>query len=592
MQDMLPSEIQFELSNIALIISAIAVLVSIAAIFFNLLPFFQELRNKRILKNKLGLGPYNEATINNSTRYYIRPKCSNLDPASEEEPRLALIATRESLFNKVDDFLDKEGSKRHLIILADSGTGKTSFMLNYYAYNYKKRYPKKRHNLALIPLGAKDSDGLIEKIEDKSETAIFLDAFDEDVKAVHDHKKRMSELFDLCREFKRVIITSRTQFFPKDEEIPKETGIMKIEPRKAGEIQAYELWKLYLSPFDDKEIKKYINKKFSLLSYKAKRKANEYLEKVPLLSVRPMLLAHISDIVTSNKAVEYTYELYEIMVEAWLERESVGIKEEKSELRKFSELMAVELYSNREKRGAEEITSNELMALSEEWGIKMPSWRLKGRSLLNRDADGNYKFAHRSIMEYLFSYRLVQGDQNCFGIVMSDQIKKFVYEMLSMNDELVYDFLQEYDVIAVDHTKCKEYGNILKVNDVSITVINEAFISVSDCSLRLAYSKDKIGENDYKSAIRFLRHSEVYNLYREGGYRVLSKKFIQLATMPTSIKDKMKNIEEEFIVNEYDKIRNTLRLPAENDIYYILVLYLPYKSEEVYVQQPSRLKNL
>ena len=565
MQDLLPSEIQFELNNVALIISAIAVLVSIAAIFFNLLPFIQELLNKRILKDKLGLGPYNEATINNSTRYYIRPKCSNLDPASEEEPRLALIATRESLFNKVDDFLDKEGSKRHLIILADSGTGKTSFMLNYFAYNYKKKYPRKRHNLALIPLGAKDSDELIEMIEDKSETAIFLDAFDEDVKAIHDHKGRMSELFDLCSDFKRVIITSRTQFFPKDEEIPKETGVMKIGPRKAGESQVYELWKLYLSPFDDKEIKKYINKRFSFLDLYSKKKANRYLEKVPFLSVRPMLLAHISDIVNSDENVKYAYKLYEIMVDAWLERESVGIKEEKSELRKFSELLAVELFSNREKRGTEEITSNELMMLSEKWGIKMPSWRLKGRSLLNRDADGNYKFAHRSIMEYLFAYRLVQGDKNCYNVIMTDQIKIFVSEMLDINDKSANEILLRNELIAIGY-------------DVS----SDEYIGVSDESLNYIYSNESLIKDEIVlgMALNKMPKSELEKKY-------FNESFSEYALMLRKVV-----FDKDFDVANTHWFKNDLYNKINDDnIDLKLVIILPHKKPEILAEKPNRLES-
>ena len=52
---------------------------------------------------------------------------------------------------------------------------------------------------------------------------VFLDALDEDTKAIADHKERISELMQLAKKFKRVIISCRTQFFLKDEEIPIET---------------------------------------------------------------------------------------------------------------------------------------------------------------------------------------------------------------------------------------------------------------------------------------------------------------------------------------------------------------------------------
>jgi len=122
-------------------------------LFFGFLPFiiksitpltklystFKEFKDRKNLTEKLSRGAYDEETIKQSTKYYISPKCSNIDPAQEEEIRQALMATRESLFDKIDYFLDHDSSKRHLLILADSGTGKTSFVLNYYAYNFTSK---------------------------------------------------------------------------------------------------------------------------------------------------------------------------------------------------------------------------------------------------------------------------------------------------------------------------------------------------------------------------------------------------------------------------------------------------------------------
>jgi hypothetical protein len=113
-------------------------------LFFRFLPFIiksitpltklystvKEFKDRKILTEKLSRGAYDKETIEQSTKYYISPKCSNIDPAQEEEIRQALMATRESLFDKIDYFLDHDSSKRHLLILADSGTGKTSFVLN------------------------------------------------------------------------------------------------------------------------------------------------------------------------------------------------------------------------------------------------------------------------------------------------------------------------------------------------------------------------------------------------------------------------------------------------------------------------------
>jgi predicted NACHT family NTPase len=117
--------------------------------FTRLLSFISEARNRQILMARISQGSYDKETILQSTQFYISPKCSNIDPAQEEEVRQALMATRESLFEKIDYFIDHGSSKRHLLILADSGTGKTSFVLNYYAYSLRRR-KRKAANLFLV----------------------------------------------------------------------------------------------------------------------------------------------------------------------------------------------------------------------------------------------------------------------------------------------------------------------------------------------------------------------------------------------------------------------------------------------------------
>ena len=116
-----------------------------------------------------------------------------------------------------------------------------------------------------------------------------------------------------------------------------------------------------------------------------------------------MLLSYIPDLVQSNTPLNKVYQLYEAMVRAWLERENVWVDEQK--LREFSERLAIDIYTKRETRGAERIPYEELISLEQTWQIDLENWQISGRSLLNRDAKGNYKFAHRSIMEYLFAVR-------------------------------------------------------------------------------------------------------------------------------------------------------------------------------------------
>lgn len=474
----------------AIIFSFIGIVLGVGKLMAAFLPIIREFRTKQILDKKFSQGPYDEATIQNSTRYYIHPKCSNIDPAREQEMRSALIATREDLFINIDKFLDEDNSYRHLLLLGDSGTGKTSFMLNYYAYNYTQRTKRKRQKLYIVPLGIPNADALIEKCEDKPNTSILLDAFDEDTKAISDHHKRMNNLMASCQSFKRVIITSRTQFFPMDEEIPTETGIARIGPRSAGVKLTYEFCKVYLSPFDDYEVIRYLKKRFPIWRYNLRKRAIEYVLKIPMLSVRPMLLAHIPFIVSSNRNINNSSELYEIMIDAWLDRETTRDKENKTSLRKFSELLAVNIYCNREERGMEQVLPDELSELSAKWGFSISQRKLTGASLLNRDAKGHYKFAHRSIMEYFFVISLIKGDDQCYRILLTDQMKKFIMELFcvtttSLLREYLKVDLMACGVASIESIYNRQNTEFKGVEDV---LINTRFIT----NLKLEQKKNEL----------------------------------------------------------------------------------------------------
>ena len=116
------------------------IIYSIMKIVVAIYPLWRDRQNRQYLDQKLSRGPYDKATIERSTRYYISPKCTNIDPGQELEIRHALIATREYLFDKIDQFIEHDNAHRHLLILADSGTGKTSCLFNYYVHNSFRPY--------------------------------------------------------------------------------------------------------------------------------------------------------------------------------------------------------------------------------------------------------------------------------------------------------------------------------------------------------------------------------------------------------------------------------------------------------------------
>lgn len=367
--------------------------------------------------------PYPPDIIKSATRYYIPPYYSHIDPTQETEIKTTTVA-KGKLFDKVDNILScNDPEFRHLLLLADSGMGKSAFVLNY-SVHYKNLLKKKRQCLALVLLGMSDADENITKIKNKPNTVLFLDAFDEYINSIENHGKRLRELMSRCQQFNRVVVTCRTQFF---DEIQEETGIPNIWPGKKG---TYKFGRLYILPFDDNQVNKYLKKLYPVWKKKKRKNAQKLVKKIPLLSVRPMLLAHIPDLINSEMTYDFTFQLYEKMVEAWTEREEGKLGVRKEPLRQFSEKMAVNLYLNRERRGAEQISDEELTELAKKWNIPLQAWQLTGRSLLNRDGAGNYKFAHRSILEYLFAKYCIEGDDNFRRVALTEQMQAFVWEML------------------------------------------------------------------------------------------------------------------------------------------------------------------
>lgn len=409
----------------AKVATMLGVTITAATTFFTkTYPWLRAKKDSRSVEKQMGAKLFTAASVERSIRYYVPAFCQSIDPAGGEESRL-IHSVQAPLFHTLDNALASE-NKYH-ILLADSGMGKTSALLNYYVRHIHRW--RKKYEITIIPLGIPDADERIKAVENKHKTVLFLDAFDEDTRAMSDHVARLQEILKNTYDFRHVVITCRTQFFSKDEEIPRETGILKFGPRAADEGAEYVFYKIYLSPFSDKQVKKYLKLRYPLWQWRKRRHASRLVAKIPHLTARPMLLAHIDDLVRTKRKIEYSFELYDEMVEAWIRREQGFIKES-DELRKFSELLAVDLYVHRQARGAERITKKELTELARNWNIHIIDEKLSARSLLNRDAEGNLKFAHRSIMEWLFVKRFLGEDPQCLSVGWTDQMRTFFWESI------------------------------------------------------------------------------------------------------------------------------------------------------------------
>ncbi len=359
-------------------------------------------------KLKEALHPYyTDQEIEKATQYYIASKCQNIAPSKEDEPgRTHAFATKQLLIPFFTKHAFRSNGKKETdkfyIILADSGMGKTTFMINLYL-NFMKE--QKDYIIRLFPLGYPNVLDDITRIpeEEQKRTILLLDAFDEDNEAIKDYRNRLRDILDKVGKFREVVLTCRTQFFPSEEEEPKETGIISINDRG----KEFVFRKLYLSPFDDKDIKKYLDKKYSFFQFAKKKKATQIVRQSPSLMVRPMLLSYIDDLLQSNRRYKYTYQIYEELIDKWIDREvnrrSAGKEAYKQDLYKFSKTVAIDIYLKRRERNGFIIHPHEIKPLSDTHGITLNDLELKSRSLLNRNAKGQYKFSHKSILEYFLA---------------------------------------------------------------------------------------------------------------------------------------------------------------------------------------------
>ncbi|MDX1942580.1 MAG: hypothetical protein SFU99_18590 [Saprospiraceae bacterium] len=533
-----------------LIVLFILIVIGITALnyFWKFLKWMIRRRNRRLLNRDL-FPYYTPQEVYDATRYYIPTHYQNVAPSEDEEPGRRYIASARNrlipLFLK-KAFPQSGDDNRFYLLLADSGMGKTTFMINLYlAYKKQWTWGKPKYNIMLLPLGRKDSLERIEKMDfdQKKDTIILLDAFDEDNAAVQDYQKRMKELLELVGDFREIVITCRTQFFPSQHEEPHETGYVTF----GGHPKAIQFQKLYISVFSDKDIKRYLAKRYNILNFftwEKLRRAHEIVQRSPNLMVRPMLLSHIEDLVKSDKKFEYSYELYEVMIDKWLDREAnkPGIIEKygsqesfKQKLYEFSQKLAVDLYENREKRGGlfipkdekfgkkeglqlEDIESQETAELSE--GEK------RSRSLLNRNAAGYYKFSHKSILEYFLALEFIDNPTffKSFNFNGMEAAKRFLDEFavqflknsngefaineLSKPKQLAQITIEDFDNIVSITLKQFEYKKIQLLTNLSTLKEITAFDKIQFPTLYHLYEYYLYGWRERRERLERLERLE------------------------------------------------------------------------------------
>ncbi|WP_230970971.1 NACHT domain-containing protein [Nitrogeniibacter aestuarii] len=369
---------------------------------------------------------------------YVEPCCQEVNPADRHDEDFFI--SKQPLFRKIEEFLKAKSFQQgnnQLFILSDAGMGKTSSLVMIKLLHLSPFWPK-GYSCHLEKLG-EDTINRISAIENRRKTLLLLDSLDEDITAYGRTHERLLEILEATKTFSKVIITCRTQFFPEHESDPLEAlGRIKIGP--------FVCPSKYLSVFDDYQVDRYLEnrfpKSFIYDKNKARRsKAKQIVSRMGSLRCRPMLLSFIGELVEADEKLKVwsEYSLYYSLVKNWLIREEAktGIKSETLFL--VCARLAFEMQAKKKVK----ISPPELDELTESFGEieKLTRLDITGRSLLNRNSDGDYRFSHYSIQEFLVVHFILE-------VASIDENRKiyptdFIKQLLEANTEKVNLRLKE-----------------------------------------------------------------------------------------------------------------------------------------------------
>ena len=373
---------------------------------------------------------YSDDEIANYTENYVRTDC--FVPAKDKSrPEHFTQEDRQELFGVVDQFIRPDAKKtkaergyRFMFILADSGMGKTAFVLNYFEKRFKK------HRLVVVRVGVKEDeavekvDNFIRSIENPRQTVIILDGLDEDSLAQDDLEKRFNELDDLTSEFYRVIITCRRQFFVEEKLIPK-----KESPK--GYEANYQILKLYLAPFTMKQVDRFLKSAFpGIRNRKLRKRARSLVDRIDDLYNRPLILTYI-ELLLEKEDEDYSkrVDIYRVIIDEWIKRDSSKVfGTDEQHMLFMMKYIAAQMQLEGMQDGMDHAYFDSFAKLQ---NIEISKKELTSRSLLTRDGADRYKFAHRSIMEYLFVLALLEDPKQYADVPLSDEMQVFLTELLA-----------------------------------------------------------------------------------------------------------------------------------------------------------------
>lgn len=367
---------------------------------------------------------------------FVEPDLQPFNPADDEGEEESEFRT--PVFNYIEKFIlrgKKTDGRHQLFVLGDAGMGKSS-LLAMIKLGYVNNFWPSKHMCVIHKLGDRTLDRIYD-IRNRDRTILLLDALDEDKSAFNRVKERIIDILKATQNFYRVIITCRTQFFPRTDD-----PIFWRQDRV--QIGGFTYPVKYLSLFSEDQVELYLKKKF-----KNRRqdipKARSILEQMEDLSCRPMLLAYVDDLIDTER-VYNVYQVYHVLVNAWLDRETrkTVSSVQKSDLLKASVHLARWMFIKGERVASEKNIKELLKETPEISHLKKID--VGGRALLNKNSDGDFRFAHLSFQEYLVVQSLEAGLGWPENARSSEMVSRFIRFASPIKADLSGADLREADL--------------------------------------------------------------------------------------------------------------------------------------------------
>ncbi|WPD24715.1 MAG: formylglycine-generating enzyme family protein [Candidatus Electrothrix scaldis] len=371
-------------------------------------------------------------------RFYVEPCLQAFRPLPQHsgvhspdpcQPAFSLL----NAFLSSGPTTHRDGSHQ-LFLLGDPGAGKSALLFMLKLMQLAGFWPKKYH-CQLLRLDEHTLDR-IAGMEGKARTVLLLDALNEDKQARCRTLERLLPLLRAGDDFYRVIISSRSHFFP--ELSPDSTGRLRIRV-----LSGYNCPVLYLAPFAAHQIRQVIQKRLArnkenYIGFqrfgveRQRKKAARLLPNLGELSGRPLILHHVQTLLQIKEhRLRDGYTIYEALIQYWLDRQIENLKGSGCRcLPKRFELFNgyVRLARWMDEKGNKEIGVREIRELFCEKAEICPLPHCSpDPSLLKATSRQTYCFAHMTYREFLLAHALIYDTKPFTTPVRAtDQIVRFL----------------------------------------------------------------------------------------------------------------------------------------------------------------------